>query len=288
MSDFRKIETASYAKVDPPASFGRPPKLEWLAIRQLVIDPEYQREITGEGRGNVRRIAAKFNWSMFGTVVVAAVGANTYAIIDGQHRTTAAALCGIEKVPCQIIEAVRSEQAAAFRAINGNVTKLNSMQLHHAAAAAGEDDARLLNDVCAKADCIILRYPKPWNIIQAGETMAVAALRRAIKKFGPDVTATALRCIRDSSDGNPGQLRVASIIGTSEVLADHPDWVERGGELIEAFDNFDVGDALEQAAAAAARIRGSSTTDQYESRLVEALSAFFAERDSKRHAGGRR
>lgn len=229
MIEFRQIETASFAKVDPPSSFGRPPKLEWLPIRSLVIDPAYQRDMTGESRTNVRRIASNFNWSMFGTVVVAAAGSNCYAIIDGQHRTTAAALCGLSNIPCQIIEAERAEQAAAFRAINGNVTKLSSMQLHHAAVAAGDGDARRVNEVCAKADCVVLRYPKPWNIIEPGETMAVNSIRRAIKKFGGDIVTTAMRAIRDSGEGNPGMLRTQTIYGTAEVLHDHPEWVQQGG-----------------------------------------------------------
>lgn len=56
--DLRPIETESYARIDAPSSLGRPPRLEWIAIRQLVVDPEYQRDITFQGRGNVRRIGA--------------------------------------------------------------------------------------------------------------------------------------------------------------------------------------------------------------------------------------
>lgn len=282
MTELRAIDVVGYAKITPPSSFGASPKLDWIAIDKLVIDPAYQRDVFGEGRSNVRRIAAAFNWSKFGTVVVAPVGGGRYAIIDGQHRATAAALCGIDKVPCQIIAADRADQAAAFRAINGATTKLNSMQLHHAAVAAGDAEAKLVNTVCAKADCIILRYPKPWDIIAPGETMAVVAIRRAIKKFGDDTVATAMRAIRAAGDGNAGWLRTQTIYGSAEVLHDHPEWRDQGVALLEAFDAFDIAEAFAQSAAAAARTRGSSITDQFEAHLVDALSTFFAARDRAR------
>lgn len=268
----RGIDTNGYMKLKPPETLGRPPKLEWLAIRSLVIDPSYQREINREGRTNIRRIVEQFNWSMFSPVIVASAGGNRYAIVDGQHRTTAAALLGLDKVPCQVIEAIPGEQAVAFRAINGNTIKLSSMNLHHAAVAAGDEKALLIQKVCAGADCVILRYPKPWNVISVGETMAVKAVGSAIRKFGPDTVTTALRCVRDSGDGNPGLLRSHIIVGISEVLFDHPEWRDLGGALIDAFDSIDVGSAFEDAAAISARTRGTSILDQFESKIVEALS----------------
>ena len=61
-----------------------------------------------------------------------------FAIIDGQHRTTSAAIVGFESVPCQIVIAAKEEQAAAFKAINGTTTPISIMALHAAALVAGE------------------------------------------------------------------------------------------------------------------------------------------------------
>src|ERR1700690_2596042 len=110
----RAIEVGDYAAITIPRSLGQPPKLEWLSIADLVIDPEYQREITFVGRKNVRRIAGSFNWAMFTPVMVAPVGSSKFAIVDGQHRATAAKLCGLDRVPCMIIHADRGGQAMAF------------------------------------------------------------------------------------------------------------------------------------------------------------------------------
>jgi len=54
MTQPRTIETKGYAKLAVPATFGKLPKLEWLSIGSLIVDPEYQREISSLGRKNIR------------------------------------------------------------------------------------------------------------------------------------------------------------------------------------------------------------------------------------------
>src|SRR5687767_15353118 len=110
-------------------SAGPAPMLQWLKIADLVVDTSYQRPIIGKGRRNVDRIARAFSWSCFAPVVVSPVEGGKFAIIDGQHRTTAASLVGIDSVPCQIVIAEREEQAAAFKAINGITTPISRMAL---------------------------------------------------------------------------------------------------------------------------------------------------------------
>lgn len=269
---FRAIETESYAKVEPPASLGRPPRLEWLAIRQLVVDPEYQREITLVGRKNIRRIVAGFNWSMFAPVVVAAAGSNQFAIVDGQHRVTAAALVGVDKVPCAIIEAVRGEQAAAFRAINANTTRLHTVQLFHAAVASGEASALAVLDVCRRGGITIPKTPGPRKQC---ETLCVGTVAKAADRFGIDVTVTGLKAIVHSGDGSPLELNKTIIWGVVEVLHGHPEWCRTTPPLMLAFEDFNLEEMWRAATAAAAKIRGSSSTLQFEAALTAALAAFF-------------
>jgi hypothetical protein len=122
--------------------------LQWIKIADLVIDPSYQRPILGEGRRNVARIARHFRWSYFAPVVVSPVEGGRFAIIDGQHRTTAAALVGIKTVPCQVVIAARDEQAAAFKAINGATTRISRMALQAAAVVANEPAAIEVAEIC--------------------------------------------------------------------------------------------------------------------------------------------
>lgn len=269
MTALRPIETASYAKLVPSTKLGELPQLEWIPIAHLGIDDGYQREIQNLGRGNVRRIVVNFDWSKFAPVIVAKVGINQFAIVDGQHRTTAAALCGIERVPCAIIRADQRGQAAAFRAINAAVTKLTSLQLFHAAIAAGEIDACCVAEICKAAEVSILKYPKAYDIIAPGETMAPTVISRALKKFGTAPITATLLALR----ATPGALNGIIIYGLAEVLADHREWIEP--RLPAAFEIIDVLEMREEACARSARIRGSSATDQFEALIVGALGRYF-------------
>ena len=143
MSALRPIDPKPYAMDERllQQPVGPAPVLQWLPIDQLGIDPAYQRDILRRGHDNIGRIARRFDWRKFGTVIVAPIAGGRYAIVDGQHRTTAAAVRGIESVPCQIIMADPGEQAAAFAAINGAVTGMTPLQLHAARVAAGDPDA---------------------------------------------------------------------------------------------------------------------------------------------------
>jgi ParB-like nuclease domain len=68
------------------------PFLEWIAVERLVVDTEYQRESGRRGATNVIQIAEHFDRSKFAPVIVAPVEGGRFAIVDGQHRTTAATL----------------------------------------------------------------------------------------------------------------------------------------------------------------------------------------------------
>src|ERR1700733_13114921 len=125
----RPISIEGFEKPESVAA-GAVPMLQWMKIADLVVDPAYQRPIAGKGRLNVDQIARSFSWSCFSPVVVSPVEGGKFAIIDGQHRTTSAAILGFDSVPCQIVIAAREEQAAAFKAINGTTTPISQMALH--------------------------------------------------------------------------------------------------------------------------------------------------------------
>lgn len=121
----RQIEPL--ADVHGPEDYGPVPEMRWLPIGKLIVDDAYQREITPAGQRNIRAIADAFSWMKFAPVVVSPVAGGAYAIVDGQHRTTAAATIGVDSVPCLIIQADRKQQAQAFRAINGQVIRAISL-----------------------------------------------------------------------------------------------------------------------------------------------------------------
>lgn len=205
---------------------GARPEIGWLDIEELGVDSRYQREIMQRGRANIFAIAEQFRWSRFGPVIVAAKKGRLYPIIDGQHRTTAAALVGFRKVPCHIVEADIAEQAAAFRAINGNITQITPTQLFHAGLAAGEPSAIKLQAVCDASEVKIARYPKKQADMQKGETLACGALAAMLKQHGAEILTAALRCITRTGGGNPGWVRPQLIRALCAVFAENPRWAK--------------------------------------------------------------
>lgn len=261
-------------RAPPPPSPGAAPMLQWIKIADLVVDPTYQRMVRDQGRKNVARIAANFRWSCFAPVVVAPVEGGRYAVVDGQHRTTAAALIGVESVPCQVVIADQAEQALAFRAINGNVTKVSRMAMHAASVAAGEPEAVLLQQACEIAEVDLLRYPVEKSLQKPGQTMSVQAAAACLAQYGRDTLITALQCITQTSNNEPGVLTSSVIRALCSLLDTHREWRDAGGQLLQAFDEIDVASLDEQAAPIAAGRKGATRTTV----LVELLEQALGER----------
>ena len=236
----RPITTEGFAAPKTPPTPGSAPVLQWVDIAQLVVDETYQRPITGAGVGNIRKIAAAFEWSKFAPVIVAPVEGGKYAIVDGQHRTTAAALAGIKSVPCQLIFATPGEQAAAFKAVNAHVTRVSSLSIFNAAVAAGDPDAVALVKLCAEAGVTLLRYPKDVATIKPGETMAVATIASRIKMFGPGVVSLALKCVTKTSNNKPGGVNAVMIAALCGAIAPNRDWRASERLLIATVDRINL------------------------------------------------
>ena len=281
MGELRAIDTGAFAKLAPPdqgggAEPGPAPMLQWVAIADLVVDETYQRPIYGAGRANVQRIAQAFRWSKFAPVIVAPIAGGKFAIIDGQHRTTAAALLGFDTVPAQVIVADRAEQAAAFKSINGQVTRIHSLALHHAALAAGDPAAAQLDAVCAEAGVRILRYPKPAGSLEPGDTLALGTLATGLKMHGRAVLIAALRCITQTDNNRPGVLAATLIQALIDVARVRP---HRALEALAAETNLEA--ALE-AARVTPRPKGVATWQVLANALRDRLDGKqFAERSDR-------
>jgi hypothetical protein len=219
---------------------GRPPALQWLPVEDLVIDPSYKRSRSASARRNIERIARSFSWSCFGTVVVAPSEHGKFVIIDGQHRAAAAALAGFEQVPCQIVSATRDEQATADRAINGSTAVSSRMAVHAAGLVTSDPWSVRLAEVCDRAEVELLRYPVPVGRQTAGQTMAVGAISRCLKRHGEETLITALQCITRTTNNKPGALSARVIKAICAVLAEDTRLRDSGLTLLELFDRIDV------------------------------------------------
>lgn len=245
---------------------GPAPMLQWICIAKLAVDPSYQRNITARSRTNIARIAANFRWAYFAPVVVSPIEHGRFAIIDGQHRTTAAALCGHDSVPCQVVIAGGSEQAAAFKAINANRTPVTTGALFVAAKAAGEQWAISLDYICSCADVRLADLDGPSDRTDFVATRAVTALRLCLKRYGRDTLITALQSITQTSNNHPGLLNSRMIKALCEVIDRTPEWRDSGLALLDAFDRIDL-TAIQRRAQ-----RDAPLSDQTE-RLCQAIQS---------------
>lgn len=223
---FRPLRKFGFKPAPIPArDVGRQATLTHIPLGDLVVDESYQRSITPQGRSNIVRIVESFDWRMFSPLIVVPVETEDgprWAIIDGQHRATAALMHGgVRSVPCMVIEASRAEAAACFAAINGAVTAMQKGQMWHARVAAGEHFACAVAEVCRRAGVSVLKHKAGADSWRVGDTLAVGAIEGVYRKFGGDVLEAALAAITRSRDGNAGQLRADVIKSVAANVVDH-------------------------------------------------------------------
>jgi hypothetical protein len=213
------ISTAGFVAPAPveARSLGARPELKWIAIDDLYVDMAYQREVLGQGRKNVQAIVHEFDWTYFGPVIVAPAG-EFYAVVDGQHRVTAAKVVGIKEIPCCVVFADATKQAKAFGKLNGQTTQIHPLQLFAAAIAAGDEAALELQALCAQAGVKILRNPRSQKRMKLGETCSITTLRDCLRRHGPETLLRALLVIMSRGGQSRGQLSSTLIGGLCAAL----------------------------------------------------------------------
>ena len=196
MTYYREIDVSQLARVVPA---DQPvPALQWINIADLVIDDRYQRPMGPANWKAVERIAAGFDWAKFAAVQVAPVVAGRFAVIDGQHRAHAAAVCGFDQVPCLCVTVAPGAQARAFVGMNASAIRINKHQMYRAALAAGEGwamacDAAVVAGGCALATAhpssknkkprVVYSIDVIQRAVAAGQDAAVSAALAAVVAF---------------------------------------------------------------------------------------------------------
>lgn len=274
MSDFEPLNLAHYTAPTTLMPDGPVPSLSWIDIGLLVIDKTYQRKVSRAGSVNIQRIADQFEWSKFSPVIVAPVEGGFFSIIDGQHRATAALLRGIEKLPCETVHIDRARQAEAFAAINGNTTKVIPQAVYYARLTGRDPAAEEMAKVLAAAGVTICRNNRTLRDMKRGETTAVMALFKYLKKFGPETLIAALQCVTETGEtGNPGFLRATVIEPLCDVLHRNPKWRDAGERLLRAMDSFDFIEAWDSATAGRKTVPSVTVQMLLADAIAEHLSA---------------
>jgi hypothetical protein len=183
--------------------------------------------------------------------------------------------------------AARKEPAAAFKAINGTTTPISQMALHAAALVASEPWAVQIAHVCACAEVELLRYPVPTNKQPPGQTMAVGAITRCLKQYGEATLITALQCVTQTSNNQPGALSARTIKALCAVL--HVDTQRRdsGLALFEAFDSIDL-TSIQEASAVDAAVKKLGRVQAMADRIHAELKCLLPEKLGAPTAAGHR
>ena len=192
-----KVDIGDFEPFEPLADAALP-DLEFVPIDQLIIDDRYQRSVANRGKSNIVKIAHNFDWSKFSPVVLSRREDGTFAIIDGQHRTHAAALRGITTVPALITNMTIEQEASAFSWVNGAVTALTPNQVFKAALTAFEPWAVMCDATVAKAGCRLMPFNRTATQKKPGEVFCVTKIRHFVAAGSAAQVTTALQAIRNS------------------------------------------------------------------------------------------
>lgn len=246
----------------PVVDAGPAPMLQWIRIEHLVVDETYQRELGPGNWAAIERIAKQFRWSRFSPVFVAPVEGGRFAVIDGQHRAHAAAICGMAEVPCQVVQMTVEEQAASFAAVNGLVTKVQPMQIYKAALAAGAPWAVACAAICADAGCRLMTSNASTGEKKPGQVYALKLIRGHHDRGTGHLATAALRALRESEAGGEAEAWGVDMLRPwLAAVAARPWLVEQGADLAGFLDGFDVYAALDRAAETMRMRRRQGATD---------------------------
>lgn len=236
MSDLIPLPELAFSPPFPnPAPPDAPGEQLQVDLRDLYIDPKYQRPIGPRGEKNIRQVIENFSWSLYSPIVVARREDGKYAVIDGQHRAIAALTHGgITHVPAYVIRGGPSDEAKAFAVINGAVTAILPTQIWHARVVAGDLSALALQRVFDSTGVTILRSAKPTDAMRPGETVAIDALEKVFKRDGKAPLMLALKTVTKTADGNPGYVRGALIWATTDALAANAKWLDEPDRVLAA------------------------------------------------------
>jgi len=189
-----------------------------ISVDELNISDSYQRTIVP---GRVNRIVKNLDQDAFGSLTVGQRRDETYWVVDGMQRLTAARKLGIAMVPCDVFESDGQEhEARVFRLKNRERTNVSSIALFRAQLTEGDEQSLAIAEVVRTAGLkLALREESAkWPYIRA-----VKAIERSFQRVGDGLSA-ALSVLVDSWPGEDGALQGDMIEGVCWFLKKHPDF----------------------------------------------------------------
>ena len=181
--ELREIIPIDHAGPPPP---GAPPRLEWLPLEVLRVNPVYQRATdSAASKANIRALIDQWDWAKVKALSVQPVG-DLYEITDGQHTAIAAATLGIASLPALINAEGGTVAAAAgaFVGINAGRVTVPALSIFWAKVAAGDETALEVTGGARRAGARILRSARKPDDYKIGDTIAIKRLSGVARNGG--------------------------------------------------------------------------------------------------------
>lgn len=203
-------------KAKPADLLSASPSVENVAPTDLLVEPKYQRDLSGRSITLIRKIVTGWDWAKFKPPIVARTAAGLF-IIDGQHTAIAAAThSGISEIPVLIVGADEIEKRAeSFVSHNRDRLVMSPLQVFHAEVTAGNQEAIDALEIIVGAGGNVPRSTPPKGKAQPGDVVAVKELRKALKAKGRKIAERIMR-IAVASDQTP--IATTVILGLRYVL----------------------------------------------------------------------
>jgi hypothetical protein len=172
------------------------PIFGWADPKALLVENEYQRELSKASITLIRKIAAEFDWLHIKPVVCARGSNDKLCVIDGQHTAIAAASRGVPKVPVIIVEAKEiKKRAGAFVSHNTNRLNITPMQLFYSRKASGDAQAIATDRVARSVGVNICHSYPPNGLWRVGDTVAISAIERLVVRLREENAARVLKTL---------------------------------------------------------------------------------------------
>lgn len=247
------------------------PMLIWAQIDQLVIDRRYQRGLTGKGRSAIQKMADGWDWRKFQPILVAPTDAGKLAVVDGQHRAHAAALCGLEAIPAMTVAMTLQEQASGFAAVNRDRVGVSLNQVYRAELASGAEWALAARDAVEAAGCKLAGYNASSLTRKPGIIYGVGLIRRMVTNGEAAAVTAGLQAVRESDQRNDVESYTGAVLTPwLAALARNQRFLKL--DLSSHFDAFDIPSMMD-AARIKARQTGGGARTFVTDEIAETLSA---------------
>lgn len=139
----------------------------WIAVGELNVDREYQREKVSNAR--VLEIAKNWKWKACGVLIVVRRVDGSLWVTDGQHRWLAARKrTSISKLPCLVFEADGADKASeadSFLCANTQRGHVDTYSKYRAGLVRGDEDCYAVTKIVRATGYAITSRCKGRNAV---------------------------------------------------------------------------------------------------------------------------